>query len=195
MTETKLKKILEEHEKWLNGEGGCRADLRDADIRRADLRGINLSGANLSGANLRGVDLRDSDLRNTKLSYTDLTGANLENSKLADSDLSYADLSYADLSDTNLEGANLKRTNLKGADLDYSCMPLWCGDLKANYDEVQMIQQLYHVLSHVKYSDNSSDRLKEILLKDEIVALANEFHRVGECGEITKQLYKRMEFN
>ena len=186
MTETKLKKILEEHEKWFNGEGGCKADLRGADLRKADLRGINLSGANLSGANLRGADLRDSDLRNTKLSYTDLTGANLENSKLADSDLSYANLSYADLSDTNLEGVNLKRTNLKGADLDYSCMPLWCGDLKANYDEKQIIQQLYHVLSHVKYSDHSTESLKEILLTDDIIALANEFHRVGECGEITK---------
>ena len=186
MTKTELKIILYEHKRWVNNEGGCRADLRGADLRKADLRGINLSGANLSGANLRGADLRDSDLRNTKLSYTDLTGANLENSNLADSDLSWADLSYTDLSDTNLEGVNLKRTNLKGADLDYSCMPLWCGDLKANYDEKQIIQQLYHVLSHVKYSDHSTESLKEILLTDEILNLANEFHRVGECGEITK---------
>ena len=186
MTKSKFNKILEEHEKWLNGEGGCRADLRGADLRKSDLRGINLSGANLEGADLSWADLRDSDLRNTNLKYTDLTGANLENSKLADSDLSYANLSYADLSDTNLEGVNLKRTNLKDADLDYSCMPLWCGDLKANYDEKQIIQQLYHVLSHVKYSDHSTESLKEILLTDEILNLANEFHLVGECGEITK---------
>lgn len=186
MTETKLKKILDEHEKWLNGEVGCRADLRCADLRNINLRGVNLSGANLEGADLSWADLRDSDLRNTKLSYTDLTGANLADAILTDSDLSYADLTGADLNGANLTNATIKRTNLKGVDLDYSCMPLWCGDLKANYDEKQIIQQLYHVLSHVKYSDHSTESLKEILLKDEIVALANEFHRVGECGEITK---------
>ena len=186
MTKSKFNKILEEHEKWLNGEVGCRADLRGADLRKADLRGINLSGANLEGADLSWADLRDSDLRNTNLKYTDLTGANLADSILTDSDLSHADLTGADLAGANLTSATLKRTNLKGVDLDYSCMPLWCGDLKANYDEKQIIQQLYHVLSHVKYSDQSTESLKEILLTDEILNLANEFHLVGECGEITK---------
>lgn len=186
MTEAKLKKILDEHEKWLNGEGGCRADLRHADLRNMNLRGVNLSGAYLEGVDLSWADIRDSDLRNTNLKYTDLTGANLADTNLTDSDLSYADLTRADLRGANLTGVNLKRTNLKGVDLDFSCMPLWCGDLKANYDEKQIIQQLYHVLSHVKYSDHSTESLKEILLTDDIIALANEFHRVGECGEITK---------
>ena len=31
-----LKKILDEHLLWLNGEGGSRADLRDADLRDAE---------------------------------------------------------------------------------------------------------------------------------------------------------------
>jgi len=48
-----LKKILDDHKKWLNDdEGGIRADLSGADLRSA-----NLSYANLSYANLRGADL------------------------------------------------------------------------------------------------------------------------------------------
>ena len=42
-----LKKILDEHLLWLNGEGGSRADLSGA-----DLSGANLSCANLSCASM-----------------------------------------------------------------------------------------------------------------------------------------------
>lgn len=42
-----LKKILEAHLLWLNGEGGSRADLSGADLRGANLRGANLSGASI----------------------------------------------------------------------------------------------------------------------------------------------------
>ncbi len=48
-----LKKILDEHLLWLNGEGGSRANLFGA-----NLFGANLRGANLFGANLRCADLR-----------------------------------------------------------------------------------------------------------------------------------------
>ena len=55
-----LEKILEDHEKWLNGEnGGERADLSDADVRDVDL-----IGANLKNANLRDADLSSANLRN-----------------------------------------------------------------------------------------------------------------------------------
>ena len=63
-----IKKILDLHEKWLNGvPGGERANLRCADLRGADLSDANLrcadlSDANLSDANLRGADLRGADL-------------------------------------------------------------------------------------------------------------------------------------
>ena len=87
-----LKKILDEHLLWLNGEGGSRADLRganlrDADLRGADLRGANLSCANLSnanlfGANLRGANLRDADLRGADLSCANLRGADLSGASM-----------------------------------------------------------------------------------------------------------------
>lgn len=47
MTESDIKKTLEEHICWLNDEGGRRADLRRADLRRADLSEADLSEANL----------------------------------------------------------------------------------------------------------------------------------------------------
>lgn len=37
MNQEKLNKILEDHEKWLNNEGGQRASLRSADLSGADL--------------------------------------------------------------------------------------------------------------------------------------------------------------
>lgn len=78
-----LKKILDEHLLWLNGEGGSRADLRGADLRCADLRCANLSNADLFGANLRGANLsdanlRNADLRNANLCRADLCGASID---------------------------------------------------------------------------------------------------------------------
>ena len=97
-------------------------------------------------------------------------------------DLRGADLRGANLRGANLRGANLRDANLRDADLDFSAMPLWCGDLKAGYDDKQVIQQLYHVLSHARHSLNVGPRLRQALLTPELVALANEFHRVDECG-------------
>ena len=88
-----LKKILDEHLLWLNGEGGSRADLR----------GANLFGANLSDADLRGANLSDADL----------PGADLSGANLSDADLSGANQRGADLS-----GANLRNANLSGASMD-----------------------------------------------------------------------------
>jgi uncharacterized protein YjbI with pentapeptide repeats len=49
MTAEDLKKIVDAHRLWLNGDpGGIRADLSEADLRRADLSGANLSEADLN---------------------------------------------------------------------------------------------------------------------------------------------------
>lgn len=62
-----LKKILDEHLLWLNGEGGSRANLFGANLRGANLFGADLRCADLRGADLRGADLRNADLRNAGL--------------------------------------------------------------------------------------------------------------------------------
>ena len=65
MTEDEIKNILYDHKKWLEGNGGNKANLRGANLRGADLRWANLSEADLSGADLRGADLRGAELPNT----------------------------------------------------------------------------------------------------------------------------------
>ena len=60
MKAIEIKKILEEHKKWLDGDGKKSNNpcLNDADLSGADLRWANLSGADLSGADLERADLK-----------------------------------------------------------------------------------------------------------------------------------------
>ena len=85
-----IKKILSDHLRWIEGDGGEQADLREA----------NLRGANLRGANLSEADLREADLR-----WADLSGANLREASLSGANLSGANLREASLSGANLSGA------------------------------------------------------------------------------------------
>ena len=163
-----LKKILDEHLLWLNGEGGSRADLRDADLRcanlsNADLRcadlfGANLRGANLSDANLRNADLFGANLRGANLSDADLFGANLRGANLRNADLRNADLfganlRGANLSDADLFGANLRGANLRNADLRNAdlCRADLCG---ASID--QMMWNIYTVFYPLQCPESGS---------------------------------------
>ena len=170
MTQEELNKVLELHKKWLDGDSTGRiADLRDADFRNATLRGADLRGADLRRAKLRGADLR----------YANLNGA----------DLRGADLRDADFRNATLRGADLRRAKLRDADIDFSVWPLCCGGLCVHIDDRIAIQLLYHLVRNVLYSKNTSEELKNLLSQKEIVKVANQFHRVDECGriEVTEQ--------
>ena len=78
MEQKELNKILESHKRWLQGEGGKRANLR-----RADLRGANLTEADLYRALLVETDLREADLRGADLYGANLKGAYLTRAHLA----------------------------------------------------------------------------------------------------------------
>ena len=122
MTAEKLAEILENHKKWLNGEGGERADLRYSNLSGSDLSYSNLSYSNLSGSDLSYSNLSYSDLSGSDLSYSNLIGSNLIGSNLigsnlSGSDLSYSNLSYSNLIGSNLIGSNLSYSNLSGSDL------------------------------------------------------------------------------
>lgn len=135
MTDTELKKILIEHKKWLNNEGGRRADLSGADLSDTNLSGVNLSGANLfkvdlsraslykanlSGAylykaNLSGADLMGADFSGADLSEVDLSNAVLACTNLSRADLRWANFAWVDFKWTNFTSANLNRTNFNWA--------------------------------------------------------------------------------
>ena len=89
-TKEELEKILNLHEKWLNGdEDGIRVNLIGADLSGADL-----SGADLREADLRGADLREADLREADLSEADLMGADLNRAYLSGANLRRARINY-----------------------------------------------------------------------------------------------------
>ena len=62
INQEELNKILKEHELWLKGEGGKRADLSNVDLSNVDLR----------YADLRYADLSNTDLSNIKINYRTL---------------------------------------------------------------------------------------------------------------------------
>ena len=107
ITIDQLNTILENHKKWLNNDGGKKADLRGVDLREANLIGADLREANLSEANLTEVDLRYADLTGANLSEADLTGA-----ILSEADLNYTNLTQAKLSNTDLNNVIYDETTV-----------------------------------------------------------------------------------
>ena len=103
-------------------------------------------------------------------------------------DLSWACLSRTDLREANLRGAdlhradlreaNLREANLRGADLDFACWPLWCGSLGVKADKRIMAQLAYH-FCRVICDDPEVEKYQRM-----IAPLANQFHRVEECGKL-----------
>ena len=72
-----LKEVLELHKKWLEGEGGKRADLSYEDLSDVDLSNLNLRDIYLEGANLKGANLKGAYLSIANLRYAILIGAKL----------------------------------------------------------------------------------------------------------------------
>ena len=200
MTKEELDKVLESHKKWLHGNCcGKRADLCGADLSGANLYGADLYGADLCGADLSGASLYGADLHGAYLICANLCGANLRDATLYDATLYGANLSGADLRGADLHGvylhcanlceANLKDADLCDADIDFSVWPLCCGGLDVHIGDRIAIQLLYHLVRNVLYSKNTSEELKSLLGQKDIVRVANQFHRVDECGriELTEQ--------
>jgi len=114
MNRDELKKILENHKKWIKSE----PDGEFADLREAYLWGADMRGAGLWGADLRSADLREADLRRAVLQDADLQGADLRRSNLQGADMKGADLRFTILRRADLRGADLRGVNLLHADTD-----------------------------------------------------------------------------
>jgi uncharacterized protein YjbI with pentapeptide repeats len=163
MTPEELAGVLHNHAKWVADEdGGERANLKGAYLKWANLKGANLKGANLKWANLK---------------WANLEGANLKGAYLKWANLERANLKGAYLEGANLEGANLEGAYLEGANLDFSSgLPLWCGSFDFSAD-LQLAAQLAYHFCRINFSDEES-RAAQMAL----IPLANQFHRVDECG-------------
>ena len=181
----------------VKGKTFCRAIetylATNNDLSYANLSHDSLYYANLNTVDLRDVDLSNADLRYANLSYSSLYHANLSGADLSNADLSYtnlinADLSNADLRYASLRQANLSNANLTGAKADYSCLPLFCGSLDIKIDKRIACQLLYHTLRAMQSVDDAE--VKAILNNDRVIALANQFHRIEECGRIVKKKSK-----
>jgi len=156
MKSEKLKIILAQHMLWLNGNGGERANLRDANLRGADLR-----EANLQRADLRGADLLEANLRWANLRGADLRGANLRE----------ANLQWA-----NLRGTDLRGADLRGADLDFASFPLWCECAHFKCDQ----KLVYQLLAHICTLDfDDTEGIQELVLP-----FAIKSHRAKDLGLI-----------
>jgi uncharacterized protein YjbI with pentapeptide repeats len=155
------------------------------DLRYANLTSRDLAGANLQGADLTGTYLKCTNLERASLTNAILRGADLTNANLASATLQDADLSYADLKGANLESASLANAILIGANLDYGCLPFSHHSLEIKIDKRIACQLLYHTLRAMQSVED--EEVKAILNDDKVLALANQFHRVDECGEIVKE--------
>ncbi len=107
-----------------------------------------------------------------------LSSADLHGADLRGADLHGADLHGADLRGADLHGADLRGANLRGADLDYSCWPLRCGSLDVIVDKRILAQLAYH-LCRVIVDDDECKAAQRALYP-----VANQFHRVDECGRL-----------
>ncbi len=114
-------------------------------------------------ANLRGANLQSADLRGANLQDADLQGANLRN---------------ANLRGANLRNANLRGADLQGADLDYNCWPLCCGSFNVIVDKKIAAQLAYHFCRLICDDEEVKASQKALY------PLANQFHRVEECGKL-----------
>lgn len=170
MNEDALNKVLELHKKWLNGE---------VEGVKADLSGVKLSGDNLSGANLSGANLKNANLSYANLSGTNLSHANLSYANLKGAYLKGANLTNANLHGTDLIHADLRDANLRGANIDCACWPLWCGSFDVKVDKRIFVQLAYHLCRLDVCGDEELKRYQKML-----TPIANEFHRVKECGAI-----------
>lgn len=93
-------------------------------------------------------------------------------------DLHMEDLRGEDLRGEDLCGVDLYGADLYGVNLDLSCWPLWCGSLDVIVDKRIAAQLAYH-FCRIICDDEEVKAAQKAL-----APLANQFHRVEECGRI-----------
>ncbi|WP_166936724.1 pentapeptide repeat-containing protein [Rhizomicrobium electricum] len=115
-----LTRLLANHERFVTGRGGVRANFKGADLKGAVLANRRLDEIDFTGADLSGANLHGSNLTRASLFCADLTGCNLRNAKLHHADLRGASFRGADLSFAGVDYADLRKATMMimdGADV------------------------------------------------------------------------------
>jgi hypothetical protein len=178
-TREEFQEILEKHQMWLNREdGGKRANLRgvymqgvympevympevympEVNMQKADMRGADMRGADMQGADMRGADMQGVDMRGADMQGADMRGVNMRKA--------------------DMRGVNMRKADMRGVNIDFSCWPLWCGSFDIKVDKRIAAQLAYH------FDRLDCDDPEVIAAQNALAPLANQFHRVGECGRI-----------
>lgn len=125
-----LNRILTEHERFVLGRGGMRAQLKGARLDGAVLANRKLNESDFSGASLVGAsfygsslvrasfycsDLRNCSLRNSTLTHADMRGASFKGADLGFAILDYADLRAATMMLVQEKGVSLIDHGTKGS--------------------------------------------------------------------------------
>ena len=122
ISQEEFEKIMQEHKKFINGEGGKQADLSNLDLRELKIKYVDFSKAilknvDLSRMNLENSRFLESDMENADLELCNLVGAWFCKSNLKSANLSGSDLEASSFEKADLEGAKLSHSNLKDAEL------------------------------------------------------------------------------
>jgi len=112
-TKAELRRILEDHEKWVRSLRSEEREGERANLCEADLREAQLQGANLFETHLQGADLREAQLQEADLGKAELQGANLRKAELQGANLWKAQLQGADLREAQLKGANMANADVQ----------------------------------------------------------------------------------
>lgn len=138
----RLKRNIQEWNKWRREHPHTPLNLRNADLSGSDLRNANPSGSDLDRANLSSANLSDvnglsgADLRNANPDRADLSDIHLSGANLSGVRLNGVEFHRAKLNGANLSGAVCLWTDFKLADLSYADLGGACLDA-ANFSRAQ----------------------------------------------------------
>ena len=155
-----IEKTLENHQFFLEGLGGERADFSNQDLSYLNLSNMNLSKAIFKNTDLSHSILNNTDLKSTDFSAANLTEANLSGADLRDSNLVRANLTKANLSDSLLRDSDLTNANLREAHLiDTDFYNANLTGVRVEKDRLEQASLTKAKLDNVKYIDKDSDGL------------------------------------
>jgi uncharacterized protein YjbI with pentapeptide repeats len=176
ISQKQLKKILDEHQKWLESKGkeGAKADLSLANLCSIKLRQVDLTGGNLQEVDLSHAKIENTVLNEAVIEKANLHGARFRKVFLLRTNLRQAILMEAKLEEVSLIGADLQEANvvvadLQGANLAYADLQkaaLWSTNLQGAFLPNAKLQKAELRQAKLRMANLSEANLKGADLSD-----------------------------